>query len=71
MGRTIKLSPKAPGIVMTVSPQRCWKCDHGLSVGEEAIAHRLNPVVFCVPCAGEVEKTREDLCPAKVVADER
>jgi hypothetical protein len=49
-----------------VSSQRCDACGRILVDGDQAIAHMYNPIVFCVPCAGDKEPTNESLCKAVI-----
>jgi hypothetical protein len=37
-----------------IYPQRCFKCDTSLVVGDDAYAHVVNPVAICVKCAAAV-----------------
>jgi hypothetical protein len=37
-----------------IYPQRCFKCDAPLVVGDSAYAHVVNPVAICVKCAEAV-----------------
>ena len=51
-----------------VSSQKCDKCMVLLRHGDQAIAHTVNPVVWCVHCAGHLEPSRDTLCKA-VISD--
>ena len=60
-----EFSPK-PTHPIKVSSQLCFFCDKRLDVGVLCIAHRVNPVVLCLGCGEEKEKTSQELCRAIV-----
>jgi hypothetical protein len=71
--RGTKLPPEDPGKPFTpieIHPQLCYQCGGKLEHGDDAIAHMVNPIAWCIPCAGEKEKVRADLCRA-IVRGER
>ena len=51
-----------------VSSQKCDKCMTILRHGDPAIAHTVNPVVWCIPCAGHLEPENVTMCKA-VISD--
>jgi formylmethanofuran dehydrogenase subunit E len=63
-----KLPPK-PTFPTPISEQRCDKCGKQLSMGDSAVIHLVNPVAFCIPCAGHQEPQRQDLAKAIVKGD--
>lgn len=62
-------APPKPFRPVEISEQKCWKCNTELKAGQEAIAHTVDPIAFCVSCAGLAEPTRSDLVKAVVKGD--
>jgi hypothetical protein len=52
-----------------IYPQRCFRCDVKMNVGEEAYAHVVSPVAVCPKC---FEKSKPESRPtfAKAVVSE-
>lgn len=57
---------RKPTHPVKVSSQKCFKCMVVLKHGAQAIAHTINPVVWCIPCAGHLEPSRDTMCKAVI-----